>query len=48
MQPLDQAGNYMVKVSTYNTQWKEQKLYELKVNYKTNQIKILTDYTQNR
>lgn len=46
MHPIDKKGNYLVSVSTYNRDWKEQKLYTLQVNYKTGRVKIITDYTK--
>ena len=46
MYPVDNNGNYIVTVSTFDRQWEEQKLYKLKVNYKKNTIEILADYTQ--
>lgn len=45
MFPLDNEGNYIVKVNIYRRNWKEIKLYELQVNYKTNTVKIVKDYT---
>jgi len=45
MYPVDNDGNYIVTVSTYNRAWEEQKLYKLKVNYKKSTIKIIVDYT---
>ena len=48
MCPVDNTGNYIVTVSTFNRQWEEQKLYRLKVNYKKCTIKILDDYTQRK
>lgn len=48
MYPIDDEGNYIVTVSTYNRQLEEQKLYRLSVNYKKNTIKVLDDYTQSK
>ena len=45
MYPSKKTVNYIVKVSTYNNDWKEQKLYELSVDYKRKLVKILRDYT---
>ena len=45
MYPVDNDGNYIVTVSTYNRAWEEQKLYKLQVNYKKSAIKIVNDYT---
>jgi hypothetical protein len=45
MHPIDKDGVYIVTVSTYNRDWKEEKLYKLKVNYKKNLVDIIKDYT---
>ena len=45
MYPSDKTGNYIVTVNTYNREWKGQKLYKLKVNYKKNLVEIVKDYT---
>ena len=45
MYPIDKKGNYIVNVSTYDENWKEQKLYILRANFKTNKITVKTDFT---
>lgn len=45
MYPIDNKGNYIVTVNHYyGKDWKEQKLYQLQVNYKRKSIKIIKDY----
>lgn len=46
MNPIDNKGNYIVSVSTYNKKWEEQKLYTLKVNFKKNLVTVLNDFTR--
>ena len=48
MYPVDNNGNYIVTISTYNRECEEQKLYKLRVNYKKNLIEIINDYTLNK
>lgn len=48
MYPIDKLGNYIVTVSTYNSNWDERKLFKLKVNYKNSIVRILHDYTLNK
>ena len=47
MYPSNKTGNYIVRVSTYNNEWNEQKLYELSVDYKKKLVKILKNYASN-
>ena len=47
MYPSNKTGNYIVRVSTYNNEWNEQKLYELSVDYKKKLVKILKNYVSN-